>query len=821
MCRNQFHQINDSKITVLNQNCVRLFCSLKLELMANHQESLQALEQKIRSLQSQHALFQSEITALQRELQQLKLQIGSEIEPIEAVKPTEVSKADLANFTEELTAKPVPQPPPMRTVSSPVELKKPVTKTPNSTSSWEKFIGENLINKIGILITVIGVGIGAKYAIDKELISPTLRIILGYLAGGGLLFTAMRLKPKYEEFSAVLLSGSLAIFYFITFIAFHLFQLMPQLAAFALMFIFTAFSVFSAIQYNKSIIAHLGLIGAYAIPFLLSDGSGNIRFFFTYMLLINSGILVVSVFKNWKSIFYVSFGVTWLIFLVWFNFYFRDHLHYTLAHVFALLFFTLFYAINIAYKIKHKISLVFGDIAFLVGNAFIYYFIGLALLEGYKDYDQYQGLFTLFNAAFHFGWSVLFFKKSWIDQKLFFTTAGLVLTFLTIAVPIQLDGNAVTLVWVFGATMLVALGRIKEIGIFEKIAFPILCLGILSLIHDWFTYYNPPASEISPIFNRQFLVSLLVVSAFGIQLWLTEKYKATSPWKPNSGMFAVVRTVVFLGLIFGCYFSILFEIEAFWHLKKFTYYKEAQALGKLQGNVLVSAYEQLTIIGFSMIYLTAFSFIVKRKSTSELLPIFTFIAQLTLIFAFLTIGLYSVNKMQLYYLNANADSIFYRGVGLVVVRFILFGIFGVFVWQTIQFIRTYFVTKNAFILTEYLLHTVLVWCLSAELVNWLHVFNSQQTYKLGLSIFWGIYALFLVALGIWKHKPYLRFGAFSLLGITLVKLFAYDISHLNTLSKTIVFIVLGVLLLLISFLYNKYTQSMFGENTLENKETEE
>jgi uncharacterized membrane protein len=194
---------------------------------------------------------------------------------------------------------------------------------------------------------------------------------------------------------------------------------------------------------------------------------------------------------------------------------------------------------------------------------------------------------------------------------------------------------------------------------------------------------------------------------------------------------------------------------------------------------------------------------------------------MTLVFTFLIVGLYSVNKMQLYYLNAHADSIFYRGVGLVVVRYILFGIFGIFVWQTIQFIRTYFVTKNAFILTEYLLHTVLVWCLSAEMVNWLHVFNSQQTYKLGLSIFWGIYALFLVVLGIWKHKPYLRFGAFSLLGITLVKLFVYDISHLNTLSKTIVFIVLGVLLLLISFLYNKYTQSMFGENTSKNKETEE
>ena len=58
----------------------------------------------------------------------------------------------------------------------------------------EKFIGENLINKIGILITVIGVGIGAKYSIENDLISPLTRIILGYFAGLGLLGYGIQFK---------------------------------------------------------------------------------------------------------------------------------------------------------------------------------------------------------------------------------------------------------------------------------------------------------------------------------------------------------------------------------------------------------------------------------------------------------------------------------------------------------------------------------------------------------------------------------------------------------------------------------------------------
>jgi len=69
----------------------------------------------------------------------------------------------------------------------------------------------------------------------------------------------------------------------------------------------------------------------------------------------------------------------------------------------------------------------------------------------------------------------------------------------------------------------------------------------------------------------------------------------------------------------------------------------------------------------------------------------------------------------------------------------------------------------------------------------------------------------LISLGIWQSKKYLRIGAIVLFGATLLKLFFYDISHLGTLSKTIIFLVLGILLLIISFLYNKYKHLIFDE----------
>jgi uncharacterized membrane protein len=89
----------------------------------------------------------------------------------------------------------------------------------------------------------------------------------------------------------------------------------------------------------------------------------------------------------------------------------------------------------------------------------------------------------------------------------------------------------------------------------------------------------------------------------------------------------------------------------------------------------------------------------------------------------------------------------------------------------------------------------------------LHIRDAD---RLGLSILWGAYALFLISLGIAQHKKYLRIAAFVLLAVTLVKLFLYDVADLPTIPKTILFVSLGLLMLLVSFLYNKYVDVIFG-----------
>ena len=94
------------------------------------------------------------------------------------------------------------QPEPVKAIVEPARNLQPqkVRKPVN----YEKYIGENLFGKIGILILVLGMGLFVKYAIDKEWINETLRTILGFGMGGLLLFVAWRLKDSYRTFSSLL-----------------------------------------------------------------------------------------------------------------------------------------------------------------------------------------------------------------------------------------------------------------------------------------------------------------------------------------------------------------------------------------------------------------------------------------------------------------------------------------------------------------------------------------------------------------------------------------------------------------------------------------
>jgi uncharacterized membrane protein len=789
--------------------------------MTDKQDKINHLLEKLETLLERQQSFSNEVNELRDEINLLKT---TEANP--ASTKTE-DKVDWTAMSPEVEIEPeeielsYQSPKQTGTTEQPKTTIPETRKTPRVKSDIERFIGENLINKIGIVITVIGVGIGAKYAIDHQLISPLTRMILGYLVGLGLLGFAIRLKKNYIDLSAVLLSGSMAIMYFITYAAYGFYALIPQTLAFALMVLFTFFTVIAALSYNRQVIAHIGLVGAYAVPFLLSDNSGQVIVLFSYIAIINVGILVIAFRKNWKSLYYASFILTWAMYFIW---YWTDYTvegFFALALIFLTIFFTTFYLTFLAYNLMHKEKFSIKDIIILLANSFIYYGIGYFILDSYETGTQLLGLFTLCNAIIHFAVAVVIYKQKLADKNLFYLISGLVLVFITIAIPVQLDGNWVTLIWAGEAALLFWIGRTKNVPIYERLSYPLMLLAFFSIFQDWnlvYRNYDPerPETRLTPIFNINFLTSILVIGFFGFINVIDRNKKYISPLNMKANPFRLFSYIIPALFLIILYSSFSMEIENYWN----QLYKDSVIQTNKDSNLFLSylrnndllKFSNIWLLDYSLLFFSILSFVNIRKLKNSQLGIINLFFNALVMLVFLAQGLYLISELRESYLGQDPGDYFQHGSMNIAIRYISFVFVATLLYASYLYTRQVFMKAKLKTAFDFVLHISIVWIASSEFLHWMDIAESNQSYKLGLSILWGVYSLLLISLGIWKRKKHLRIGGIALFGITLVKLVSYDISHLNTISKTIVFVSLGILLLIISFLYNKYKHIISDKN---------
>jgi uncharacterized membrane protein len=81
--------------------------------------------------------------------------------------------------------------------------------------------------------------------------------------------------------------------------------------------------------------------------------------------------------------------------------------------------------------------------------------------------------------------------------------------------------------------------------------------------------------------------------------------------------------------------------------------------------------------------------------------------------------------------------------------------------------------------------------------------DSGLAQHLALSLLWTAYASGLIALGVRRESALLRWQALVLFGLVVVKVFLYDSSYLERFYRIVSFFILGLVLLVVSFLYQR------------------
>lgn len=343
------------------------------------------------------------------------------------------------------------------------EVRARKTVMPDRKWSLENFIGLKIIHFIGIIVLVIGLSIGVKYAIDRELISEGMRIILAYAAGLVLYFLSVRLKSKYIVFSAILLSGAMASLYFTTYSAHVYYQMFSFSLAFIVMIVLTVYTVYEAIRYGRQEITLLGLVGAYAIPFLISRNAERADLFFLYISLINLAIVFLCILKKWKTVGSVTQAITWILFIAWAGTRFKPEQQWT-GFLFMLYFFLAFHFVVLAFRFIYRQKLLVNDTYSLVLNNVALYISAAFIFGMLNNEDDHLAIVTFVISLF-IALQAYLINHFWKDEIITAKMLSLLsVSLFVFFVALNWDGFTVTFLWLFTAILIFIWGfRVRSV----------------------------------------------------------------------------------------------------------------------------------------------------------------------------------------------------------------------------------------------------------------------------------------------------------------------------------------------------------------------
>lgn len=640
-----------------------------------------------------------------------------------------------------------------------------------------EFLKQNALTIIGIFTLVLGIGYFVKYAIDKNWIGETPRVGIGFFLGAVIILLGHFLRKNYSVFSSIITGGGIAVLYFTVTIAFREYHLFSQNTAFSVTCLITLLCIALSYYYKSEILIIFSLFGGFLAPLMVSSGHSNYPFLFTYITVLNLGMLAIAFLKNWKSIGWIAFIFTYVYLLYW---------TFETTQLTSIYFYISGYIIFYSFALKNyfgKEAMSSPDILMLVLINFTN-IIGLVYIFnqlGYEPVIIFPLIFALVN-------SFLLFRE--YSQKNFginysvFT--AVTVSLLTLAVALQFKTHLITSVWAIEATLLLYIWKKTGLPIFRKCFYVLFPLLIAAQVITWTEYID--AKNLNIVFNPVFLTSLVTLITTFFNLFLLKKHP------DHDEKFNTFLEYLFSILSYGViYFAILLEIM--YHISS-------------QPWIVIFS---VGII-FTLYYI--FAILLFRKKLDIPQDSATQFMYLFCVLIIIDTAVSGTGIVSNYLLGKISP-----------------GFYGLYLLYWIPFISTILqiLPKSHFFkikLSYWLISVTFITALSFELYNIYILLNAENISGmkvlskhfglLYLSMIWAVLSSVLIYKGLKNNIPeYSKIG-FALIAVTILKLYLYDVWEMDNVSRIIAFIILGIILLLSSFLFQRLKKII--KNLVENKE---
>lgn len=433
--------------------------------------------------------------------------------------------------------------------------------------SLESRIGSQWFNRIGILAVLVGMAWFLKLAIDNHWIGPLGRVLIGLVAGAGLIAWSERFRTRgYPAFSYSLKAVGSGSLYLSLWAAFSLYHLLPATAAFAAMIAVTAFNGFMAWIQDAELLALYAIVGGLSTPVILSTGENHETALLSYLLLLDIAVLILVALRPWSRLLFAAFLGTSTIFLAWWigNDTQAQSMRTTL---FLTGFFLVFAFAPRLVQVKADVTEgIHGwDACALLVLPVLNASLGFLGFYTLLDSPDLQWAFPWLAVAFA-GFYLLLLRlpargrlkaSPPVLESLHLAAA---VVFLTIAIPLKAQGRWLTIGWLTeGAALLWVSARLQSL-LLKVLALGCLALGLAALFLE-----NPDASA-TPIFNQRFATYAVAIAVFAFASWVAAN--ARMPEDPNDGASwttIAAATVLLMNLLILV--AVALEIHGFWWVR--------------------------------------------------------------------------------------------------------------------------------------------------------------------------------------------------------------------------------------------------------------
>lgn len=424
----------------------------------------------------------------------------------------------------------------------PPPLVAPVAGTAKAAAvrgSLENRIGSQVFSRIGIVALLIGATWFLKLAMDNHWIGPLGRILVGLIAGAGLVVWSERFRRQgFRAFSWSLKAIGSGVLYLSIWAAFQLYHLMPAAVALALMALVTAWNAFMAWSQDSEILAAYALAGGMATPLLLSTGGNHEIFLFTYILAIDVAMILLLRFKPWPRLLLGAFPATVAYFIGWYVA-FNTVEQLVATVLFVVLFFCVFGSVPIGWEESSQSSQAGQKGSFRITEIFLplanAVFASLAiysLLQDARHHSWLPWVMVLF-AAVYLG--VMRLPQTKIASG---AHLSLAIVFLTIAIPLKASGRWITVGWLAEAAALLWVsarleteatdaGSASAYRILRSLGVSALVLGFCGLLIEPLWFWRPIQTA---FLNARFAVALFGIAVFGCAAWISLR-----AWRSSNG----------------------------------------------------------------------------------------------------------------------------------------------------------------------------------------------------------------------------------------------------------------------------------------------